>query len=199
MIAGAIATELDPDHLSTPYRVQTNWHVITGAPSSGKSTLIAQLAARGLRTVPEAARQYIEHEVAAGRTVDQLRENPATLQRALTRACLELERDLRPDDVLFLDRAYPDALAWYRLLGLDPNEILSNCYHHRYASVFLLDRCPFKDDGVRFTDDADVGFLDEWHARDYSALGYCVVRVPVLPPEERLAFVLERIPDQEPA
>jgi len=32
-------TELDPDLVSTPFRVQTDWHVITGAPSSGKSTL----------------------------------------------------------------------------------------------------------------------------------------------------------------
>ena len=37
-------TELDPDILSTPFGVQTNWHVITGAPCSGKTTLIDQLA-----------------------------------------------------------------------------------------------------------------------------------------------------------
>jgi predicted ATPase len=55
-------TELDPDLLSTPFRVQTNWHVITGAPSSGKTTLIDQLAAKGFRTVPEGARLYIERD-----------------------------------------------------------------------------------------------------------------------------------------
>jgi len=47
-------TELDPDLLSTPFGVQTNWHVITGAPCSGKSTLIDQLADREFQTVPEA-------------------------------------------------------------------------------------------------------------------------------------------------
>ncbi len=34
--------ELDPDLLSTLFRVQTNWHVITGTVSSGKTTLIPQ-------------------------------------------------------------------------------------------------------------------------------------------------------------
>ena len=58
------ATELDPYLLSTPFRVQTNWHVITGAPSSGKTTLIDQLADKGFQTVPEGARQYLEREVA---------------------------------------------------------------------------------------------------------------------------------------
>ena len=42
-------------------------------------------------------------------------------------------------------------------------------------------------------DDAAAGFLDEWLARDYSALGYRVVRVPGLSPKERLTFVLERL------
>jgi Flp pilus assembly CpaF family ATPase len=37
-------TELTPDLLSTPFKVQMNWHVIAGAPSSGKTTLIGQLA-----------------------------------------------------------------------------------------------------------------------------------------------------------
>jgi predicted ATPase len=54
--------ELDPDLLSTPFRVQTNWHVITGASSSGKTTLIDLLADRGFQTVPEAGRQYFERE-----------------------------------------------------------------------------------------------------------------------------------------
>ena len=54
------ATELDPDLLSTPFRVQTNWHVITGASCSGKTTLIDQLADKGFQTVPEVARQYFE-------------------------------------------------------------------------------------------------------------------------------------------
>ena len=34
------ATELDPALLSTPFEVQTNWHVITGAASCGKTTFM---------------------------------------------------------------------------------------------------------------------------------------------------------------
>jgi predicted ATPase len=45
-------------------------------------------------------------------------------------------------------------------------------------------------------DDATASFVDEWLARDYSALGYSVVRVPVLSTQERLAFVLETLFDR---
>jgi predicted ATPase len=189
-------TELDPDLLSTPFGVQTNWHVITGTVSSGITTLIDQLADRGFQTVPEAGRQYIEGEIAKGRTIGEIQENPAALQRGLNDMWLRIEDGLGANDVLFLDRGFPDALAFCRANRLNPNEILADCFHHRYASVFLLDRFPVEQDGIRFHDEATADLIAEWLARDYSALGYCVVRVPVLSPEERLAFVLERLSEQ---
>jgi predicted ATPase len=189
-------TELDPDLLSTPFRVQTNWHVITGAPCSGKTTLIDQLADRGFRTVPEVARVYIEREMAKGRTRDEILENAAALQHGWVDLQLRLERRLPVNEVVFLDRGPPDALTYCRVFGLNPNALLAACFQHRYASVFILDRFPFQKDGMRFEDDATADFIDEWHARDYSALGYGVVRVPALSPEERLTFVLETLSEQ---
>jgi predicted ATPase len=189
-------TELDPDLLSTPFRVKTNWHVITGAPSCGKTTLINLLAEKGFQTVPEIAHQYIEREIARGRTIDEMRKNWAAFQRPLIDMQLRIEGGLLAIDVIFLDRALPDSLAFHRAYGLNPNGILADCFHHRYASVFMLDTLPYKENGVRDADAALTGYLDEWHTRDYSALGYNVVRVPVLAPEERLAFVLERLSDQ---
>ena len=77
---------------------------------------------------------------------------------------------------------------------MNPNELLAECFHHRYASVFILDLLPLKLDGARIEDDLYTVVYDEWLDRDYSALGYRVVRVPVLSPEERVAFVLESLP-----
>jgi predicted ATPase len=170
--------------------------VITGAPSCSKTTLIDQLADQGLQTVPEIARQYFETESAKGRTIDEIHADAAALQRGIRDMQLAFERRLRPTEVYFLDGALPGSLAWYRAFGLNPNEILAECFHHRYASVFVLDPLPFHPDDERVEAMAAIaGFLDEWLARDYSALGYNVVRVPVLAPPERLAFVLERLSD----
>lgn len=187
-------TELDPGLLSTPFGVQTNWHVITGAPSCGKTTLIDLLADQGFRTVPEGARQYMEEEIAGGRTIDEIHRNGAALQRHIVDIQLTIEGRLPAMDGAFLDGAVPGSLAWYRAFGLNPNDLLPQCFHHRYASVFVLDRLPLRLNGLRFEDDAYADYLDEWIPRDYGALGYSVVRVPVLTPEERLAFVLGRLP-----
>jgi predicted ATPase len=189
-------TALDPDLLSTPFGVQTNWHVITGAACSGKTTLIKQLADKGFRTVPEIARVYLEREMAKGRAMDEIFEGGMVTERGMVELQRRFERRLRVNEIAFLDRGSPDCLTYCRLMGLNPNEILAECFHHRYAAVFMLDRFPIEDDGVRLEDDATADLIDEWLARDYGALGYDVVRVPVLSPEERLVFVLERLSEQ---
>jgi predicted ATPase len=102
---------------------------------------------------------------------------------------------LPADDLLFLDGALPGSLAWYRVYGLDPNQILPDCFYHRYAAVFILDPLPFQEDGARDGLSHITTYLHEWLARDYKDLGYQVVRVPVLPVQERLEFVLAQLPE----
>jgi predicted ATPase len=155
--------------------------------------MIDQLAGKGFQTVPEVGRQFFERELAKGQTIDKIRQDRATLTCQIYDMMVKHERELRADKVLFLDRAIPDALAFYRFAGLDPNGILPDCFQNRYASVFMLDRFQYQLDGVRGGDDTSAEYFDSWMSRDYSALGYKVVRVPVLPPEERLVFVLEKL------
>ena len=196
MLDNSRIAALDPVLLSTPFGVQTNWHVITGGACCGKTTLIDLLAGRGFQTVPETARQVIEGEMDRGRTIEEIFENGATLERIMMDVQLRIEHGLRATDVVFLDRALPDCLPFYRHFGLNPNEILADCFHHRYASVFILDLLPLQLDGARVQDDAYTVLLDEALVHDYGALGYKVVRVPVLPPQERLEFVLDRLSEQ---
>ncbi|HSG42546.1 MAG TPA: ATP-binding protein [Anaerolineales bacterium] len=189
-------TELDPQLLSAPFNVKTNWCVITGAPCSGKTTIIDMLAEKGFQTVQEAGREYFEGEFAKGRTIEEIRKDQAVLTRQVYDIMVEHENGLRAHEINFLDRALPDGFAFYRLAGMNPNEILPDCFQHRYTAVFLLNRLPYQKDGVRVADDETAAFLESWMLRDYAALGYKVIRVPVLPPEERLNFVLKILSEQ---
>lgn len=189
-------TPLDADLLQTSFRVRTNWHVITGASSSGKTTLIDRLSEQGFRTVPEAGRQYFEKELAKGRSIEEIRQDRAAMTRQIYALWLKLNQKLQPGELLFLDRGLPDALSFYRFAGMNPNQILLDCFQHRYASVFILDRLPYQQDGIRGGDDTSAAYFDSWMERDYSALGYEIVRVPVIPPDERTAFILGSLSDR---
>ena len=189
-------TELDPVLLATPFEVETNWHVITGGACCGKTTLIELLAERGFGTVPEIARQLIEAEVAKGRTIEEIFEQGAAYEPLMVDLQLRSERGLRATDLVFLDRALPDYLPFYRHYGLDVAEVLAECFHHRYASVFILDLLPLELDGARIEDETFTSILDNALVHDYRALGYDVIRVPVLSPHERLEFVLDRLSER---
>lgn len=191
------AIALNPDLLSTPFEVLTNWHVITGAPCSGKTTLVGQLADKGFETVRETAREYYKRELAKGRTIDEIRGDIVANTHRLVAMQLKIERDLNALDAAFLDRGVPDSLAFGRVGGLNPNDVVADCFHHRYASVFMLDRLPLQQDDERIEDDATSDLLDAWLESDYLALGYHVVRVPVMPPHKRLAFVLAKLSERE--
>jgi len=134
--------------------------------------------------------------MASGRRLEEILDGKAT-EPCIEKMQLSIEQRLRASDVTFLDRAFPDSLTFRRLVGRNPHEILAECFHHRYASVFILDQLPFQLDGARVDDDVYKVLLDEWLVRDYSALEYSIVRVPVLPPQERLALVLEKVSAQE--
>jgi predicted ATPase len=170
--------------------------VITGASCSGKTTLINLLANRGFQTVPEAGRKFFERELAKGRTIDDIREDQAAFTRQVYDIMVKHESGLRATEVNFLDRALPDGFVFYRLAGLNPNEILPDCFQHRYSFVFLLNRLPYKKDGIRVADDETAAYLESWMLRDYTALKYKIVRVPVVTPEERLEFVLDKLSEQ---
>jgi predicted ATPase len=193
-----ITTELDPAVLLTLFHFHTSWHVLTGAACTGKTTLINLLARRGFKILPEVARQFFEEERARGRSVEQIHSNYQGMQRSIAALQLRYELGLDPESIVFLDRAFPDSLAFFRVFGMDPDEILPDCFLHRYAGVFLLERLPFlRNQALGPEDNASSDFLNEWLERDYTSLGYQVVKVPVLPPEERLAFILDRLPSYQ--
>ena len=188
--------ELDPKLSPTPFQVQTNWHVITGASCSGKSTLIDKLGAKGFNTLPEVAREYFEGELNKGRSLNEIRKDRAAFTYRIFELMAAREKSLQSSKVVFLDRGLPDIIGYLRYAGMDPNIALHDCLQNRYASVFKLDRLPYIKDDVRAGDDNYADYFDTWISRDYSALGYKVISVPVLTPDERLDFILERLAEK---
>lgn len=186
-------TPLNPKLLATPFKVNTDWFVITGASCSGKTTIIDLLAEEGYHTVPESGRLYISEELEKGRKIDEIREDQADLAHKIYDLMVRTEDNLPTDEKCFLDRALPDAFSFFRFKGINPNEVFPDCFKYHYASVFILDRLPYIRDGVRAADDETAAYYERWLLSDYKSLGYKTIRVPVLPPDDRINYILEII------
>ena len=172
----------------------SNWYVITGGPSSGKTTTVDLLRARGYRTTIEDARLYIDLQRLGGRTVEQIRGRQVEFQRNVLALQLAQEAALDPDELVFLDRAVPDSLAYYRFLGIEPDPALLGAMERApYRKVFVMDLLPLAPDYARTEDVPAQRRIHELLLEVYESLPIPVERVPVLPPEERVDHILARL------
>jgi predicted ATPase len=173
---------------------KTNWFVVTGAPSSGKTTTVNLLRDRGYRTTIEHARHFIDTQRVSGKTVEEIRRNQAVFQLGVLEMQLEEERALPTDEIVFLDRALPDALAYYRLLQIEPDAKLVEALQRvSYAKIFILDPLPLVKDYARLEDEATQRKIHDLLVDVYQSLGFPVEHVPVLEAAQRVDFILSHL------
>ena len=94
-------------------RKQTNWYVITGGPSSGKTTTVNLLKERGYITTFEHARHYLDTQRLKGKTIEDVRKQQREFQLGVLDMQIEQENQILPDVLVFLDRAIPE--IWVHL------------------------------------------------------------------------------------
>lgn len=172
----------------------TNWYVLTGGPGSGKTTTIELIGARGFKTTIEHARHYIQTQMQKGRTVEEVRRNQEDFQMGVLDMQIEQEAMLSPQDTVFLDRALPDALAYYYFLNLLPNERIKTAVKiYRYKKIFILNLLPLVQDYARREDDEAQKKIHSLIIKVYNDLNFPIIYVPVLPPNERVEFIMKNL------
>lgn len=172
---------------------RTHWMVITGAPCSGKTSVIRALENRGYEVVHEAARAFIDEALAQGLTLEEIKADELAFERRILSAKIATESSLNADHTVFLDRAIPDSIAYFRHAGFDITEALASSRRFQYQKVFLFERLLFKKDAVRSESIAAAAELDRLLADSYQLLGYSIIRVPVMTLLERTLFVLRHL------
>lgn len=180
--------------LSGPLGEPTEWFVVTGPPSAGKTTLLNLLANRGFSTSPDVSRQVLTAKLATSGEKHSIRQNEELLQRQILREMLISEAELPRDRRVFLDYALPDNLAFWELGNLQlSGDVWRAAVRFRYKHVFLLEPLPFKEDEIRTETAEYQARLTFKLGEYYRALGYAVTAVPALPRRERLSLLLRRL------
>lgn len=184
------------NHLKDGRLGRNNWYVITGGPCSGKTTIVNILAERGYKTTVEDARHYIDSQLAIGKTVKEIRKHQAEFQLKVLNLQIEQESSLSPDEVVFLDRAIPDARAYYRFLDIPEDDVLTKMMAIvSYKKIFILDYLPLVEDYARHEDRAAQKKIHQMITDVYESLPFPVIHVPVRPAKERVDFILQNLND----
>lgn len=171
----------------------TNWHVITGAPCSGKTAVISGLEHQGYQVVHEVARAYIDEQLQKGQSIHRMKADILSFESRILFKKIEIEQSLPDNAVIFLDRAIPDSIAYYMIEGINPEDPIRKSKSIRYKNIFHFERLGFEKDDVRSEDEKIADRLDHLLQKSYEMLNYDVIRVPVMSVNKRIDFILQRV------
>lgn len=88
----------------------------------------------------------------------------------------------------------PDSLAYYRFLNIPEDKKLQDALSTIfYKKIFILDPLTLVNDYARKEDEEAQKRIHELIIDVYEALPFPLIKVPVLPPDERVNFILENI------
>jgi predicted ATPase len=168
--------------------------VLTGAPGSGKTTILDEL--RGtIPCVDEPARRVLAEQRASGGTGTPDRDPARFVELLLEVAVADHERALGNGPTLF-DRGIPDCIAYAIHLGVDPDPSIRASDRYRYHDEVLILE-PWEE--IYVTDDErTMSFADTvaFHAvleDAFDRSGYRRVTVPRGSERDRAAFVQDRM------
>jgi predicted ATPase len=176
---------------------QPPFHVLTGGPGAGKSSVLDALAALGHATVAESGRAIIRDQVAVGGRALPWDDRAlyAELMLAVDMAAWRARADAAGP--VFFDRGVADVLAYLTLEGLAvPAHVRRAAAAMRVRDpVFVFPPWPaiYATDAERRQDPATAARTHDAVAAVYRSLGYRLVEVPRLPVAERAGFVLGQL------
>jgi predicted ATPase len=175
-------------------KTKSKWYVLTGGPSSGKTTLLEELRRRGYNTVQESSRQYIEDRLAQGYSLKEIRNDEKKFQEEVLKKMHALHKTLDKNAVTFFDRGYHDATAYLKYYNHPLEKFVEEIGKQaNYAKVFVLDLLPYKKDEARIEDPKIAEGLHQSLINTYKNSGHEVIKVPVMPVNDRTDFVLKHV------
>ena len=178
-------------------RRNSNYHIFTGGPGSGKTTVLDLLKGMGYFTVPESGRDIIRNQTATGGDAVPWANPCRYADLMLLHGIVDFEEFIHVGKPCFFDRGIPDVLGYSRLarLPISPALLEAAQKYRYYGNVFIF---PFWEE-IYITDSErkqDTGEAERtYHAVRcaYEELGYRVVDVPCLPPDLRARWIVDHI------
>lgn len=169
------------------------WFVITGGPSTGKTTLISELAKIGFDTVGEAAREIIDKGLKNGKKVKDIRVDEKRFQEEVTRLKESNEAKCNKEAITFFDRGMHDSEAYLKYYGFKVEEWVKDLTKKsKYTKVFLLaPLADYKEDYARVESDDFKNKIQTILYETYSKYGLVPRVVPDIGLKGRVDYILK--------
>ncbi|SEB87608.1 Predicted ATPase [Tenacibaculum sp. MAR_2009_124] len=166
-------------------------YIMTGAPSTGKTTLINALNKKGYTTFEEVSRRVIISEQESNGTRTPWQDVKAFTDTVYDKTINELDVPIK--STAFVDRGLADNIAYLKLQRLSiPEKFLNFDYHNFYhKKVFMLPlwKDIYIQDNQRLQSFEEAERLHVLLMETYQTLGFSLQLLPKQSVEERWKFM----------
>jgi predicted ATPase len=179
-----------------------NKYVLTGGPCCGKTSITDYLQSNSHLILPESARIILDARKEDGLEFNfEAESSMFSLQNELEKLAFGLANQR-----IFLDRSLIDYFAYsekfFGKVPLSANKVETK---NRYDLVFLLDRLPFKEDGIRIeSGEAEAEKIHNLLEKTYLSHEYSPIKVPLFHSNSiqksiaaRAEFILKKVEEYE--
>lgn len=176
--------------------IQNPYYIITGAPCTGKTTILEELKSRGYTCHSEIARKVIRENLDSGLEVFPWNQMQLFSDMVMDRM-VELAKEFAPNELCFLDRSMVDLIGYMDFANkTPPDRYATEAKKIGYANkVFFL---PVWED-IYTKDEERKESFDEAKAigsalrKAYENIGFEIVDVPKGDVKSRVDFMMEVI------
>lgn len=173
-----------------------NRYIITGGPSTGKTTLIEELRQHGFNCVDESARAVINEQLELKSSFVPWIDNARFSELVLDSVISNYE-NTDDNDIVFFDRGVADVMAYLILDKIEiPQRFWDAAREYRFnTKVFMLPAWEeiYANDAARVESFELAKRVSDTLAKLYSDIGYEVVLLPKSSTSERITFLLDAV------
>ena len=171
-------------------------YIITGAPGTGKTTIINALIKKGYSCAEEISRELIAEQLSIGGDILPWK-NQIAFENHIANLRKEQYLNCSKKENYFFDRSSIDCIAYLKVNKLEItneiSQITKECIFNKQAFITPLWEEIYINDGERIEDIKSALNIENSIIKTYKSLGYNLITVPKLSVKERVNFIISKI------
>ncbi|MBP9777666.1 MAG: AAA family ATPase [Rickettsiaceae bacterium] len=173
-----------------------NFYILSGAPGSGKSSIIEKLKQNGFACINEPAREIIhEQRLIDGDGVYD-RDKKLFLELMLSRSIYNYIHQHETDNPVIFDRGLPDIIGYAKLFEVNAKSSRNTSKIYKYNNNILF--LPswqeiYITDEERTMSFDDAKIFGDLIKQSYIELEYNIIKVPLVSIDKRVEFIIDMI------
>lgn len=170
--------------------------IITGAPGTGKSSIINDLIKRGYSCAKEIAREVISEQIAnRGETLPW--KNQLSFEHKIIKLRYKQYTDSPTECICFFDRSIIDSIAYLKASKLKTTseiiETVKGCIFNRTVFYTPFWEDIYLNDKERKEEIEKAKKIEIFILKTYKSFGYKMIQVPKISISKRTDFILSKI------